>query len=201
MTATPKREDNIDVYEYFGESVFEYSLGQAIEDGYLVPYKIYKITTNLYREGLNVAAAEEIIYDDEIDPEKIKNFYEPSEYERAVTISEQIDLLAQKVIEVLDKTNPYGKTIVFCVDMAHAQAVKDKLNALKNNEEYASRVVAEDKDDLTSFRDKERAMPVVATTVDLLSTGVDIPHAQNIVFMRPIESVEICAKENNRQRH
>lgn len=188
MTATPKREDNIDVYEYFGEPVFEYSLGQAIEDGYLVPYKIFKVTTNLYREGLNVSSAEEVIYDDEIEPEEVKDFYEPSEYERAVTIPEQIDLLSKKVIEVLDKTNQYGKTIIFCVDMAHAQAVKDKLNELKRNEDYASRVVAEDKDDLTKFRDKERVMPVVATTVDLLSTGVDIPHVENIVFMRPIAS-------------
>ena len=188
MTATPKREDNIDVYEYFGEPVFEYSLGQAIEDGYLVPYKIYKIKTNLYREGLNISTAEEVVYDDEIDPEDIKDFYEPSEYEQAVTIPDQIDLLSRKVIEILDKTNPYGKTIIFCVDMAHAQIVKDKLNELKGKEEYASRVVAEDKDDLASFRDNERAMPVVATTVDLLSTGVDIPHIQNIVFMRPIAS-------------
>lgn len=188
MTATPKREDNIDVYEYFGEPVFEYSLGQAIEDGYLVPYKIYKVTTNLYREGLDISSAEEVIYDDEIEPEEMKDFYEPSEYERAITIPEQIDLLSKKVIEVLDKTNQYGKTIVFCVDMAHAQAVKDKLNELKGKEEYASRVVSEDKDDLTQFRDKERVMPVVATTVDLLSTGVDIPHIENIVFMRPIAS-------------
>src|SRR3989344_4422851 len=188
MTATPKREDNIDVYEYFGEPVFEYSLGQAIEDGYLVPYKIFKISTNLYKEGLDISSAEEVIYDDEIEPEEIKDFYEPSEYERAVTIPEQIDLLSKKVIEVLDKTNQYGKTIIFCVDMAHAQAVKDKLNELKGNEDYASRVVAEDKDDLTKFRDKERVMPVIATTVDLLSTGVDIPHIENIVFMRPIAS-------------
>lgn len=188
MTATPKREDNIDVYEYFGEPVFEYSLGQAIEDGYLVPYKIYKISTNLYKEGLDISSAEEIIYDDEIELEDVKDFYEPSEYERAVTIPEQIDLLSQKVIEVLDKTNQYGKTIIFCVDMVHAQAVKDKLNELKGNEDYASRVVAEDKDDLTRFRDKERVLPVIATTVDLLSTGVDIPHIENIVFMRPIAS-------------
>lgn len=188
MTATPKREDNIDVYEYFGEPVFEYSLGQAIEDGYLVPYKIYKITTNLYKDGLNVNEAEEVIYDDEIEPDEIKDFYEPSEYERAVTIPDQIDVLSKKVMEVMDKTNPYGKTIVFCVDMAHAQQVKDKLNQLKGSEEYATRIVAEDKDDLTKFRDKEMAMPVVATTVDLLSTGVDIPHIQNIVFMRPIAS-------------
>ena len=103
-------------------------------------------------------------------------------------IPEQIDLLSKKVIEILDKTNQYGKTIIFCVDMAHAQAVKDKLNELKSSEEYASRVVSEDKDDLTRFRDKERVMPVVATTVDLLSTGVDIPHLENIIFMRPIAS-------------
>ena len=188
MTATPKREDNIDVYEYFGEPVFEYSMGQAIEDGYLVPFKIYKVTTNLYKEGLHTSEAEEVIYDDEIDPEEVKDFYVPSEYERAVNIPDQIEILSKKVIEILDKTNPYGKTIVFCVDMLHAQNIKDKLNELKGNEDYATRVVAEDKDDLTQFRDKEMPMPVVATTVDLLSTGVDIPHLQNIVFMRPISS-------------
>ncbi|MBI4226173.1 DEAD/DEAH box helicase family protein [Candidatus Roizmanbacteria bacterium] len=188
MTATPKREDNIDVYEYFGDPVFEYSLGQAIEDGYLVPYKIYKVTTNLYKEGLNIKQAEEVIYDDEIDPKDIKDYYEPSEYERAVTIPDQINLLSKKVINILDKTNPYGKTIVFCVDMAHAQAVKDIFNQLKGDEDYATRIVAEDKDDMTKFRDKEMPKPIIATTVDLLSTGIDIPHLQNIVFMRPINS-------------
>lgn len=188
MTATPKREDNIDVYEFFGQPVFEYSLGQAIDDGFLVPYKIYKITTNLYKEGLDVNDAEQVIYDDEIEPEEVKDFYEPSEYEKAITIPDQIGLLSQKVVETLDKTNPYGKTIVFCVDMAHAQQVKDELNKIKGKEEYATRIVAEDKDDMTTFRDKEMSMPVVATTVDLLSTGVDIPHLQNIVFMRPIAS-------------
>ena len=188
MTATPKREDNIDVYEYFGEPVFEYSLGQAIEDGFLVPYKIYKVSTNLYKEGLNVDNAEEVIYDDEIEPEEIKDFYEPSEYERAITIPDQIELLSKKVIDILDKTNPYGKTIIFCTDMAHAQQVKDELNHIKGKDEYATRIVSEDKDDMTSFRDKEMPMPVIATTVDLLSTGIDIPHLQNIVFMRPIAS-------------
>lgn len=188
MTATPKREDNIDVYEYFGEPVFEYSLGQAIEDGYLVPYKIYKVTTNLYKEGLDVTGAEEVIYDDEIEPEKIKDFYEPSEFQRVVNVVDLVDFLSKKTLEIVEKTNPFGKSIVFCVDMAHAQQVKDKLNELKGNEDYATRIVAEDKDDMTKFRDKEMVMPVVATTVDLLSTGVDIPHLQNIIFMRPISS-------------
>lgn len=188
MTATPKREDNIDVYEYFGRPVFEYSLGQAIEDGYLVPYKIYKITTNLYKEGLDVNQAEEVIYDDEIELEKVKDFYEPSEYENAITIPDQIEFISKKVLEIINKTNPFGKTIVFCVDMTHAQQVKDKLNELKGNEDFATRIVSEDKDDMTKFRDSEMVMPVIATTVDLLSTGVDIPHLQNIIFMRPIAS-------------
>lgn len=188
MTATPKREDNIDVYEYFGEPVFEYSLGQAIDDGYLVPYKIYKVTTNLYKEGLHVNEAEEVIYDDEVEPEEVKEYYDPTEYERAVTIPDQIELLSKKVIDVLDKTNPFGKTIIFCVDMTHAQQVKDVLNHLKGDEVYATRIVSEDHDDLTKFRDKEMPKPIIATTVDLLSTGIDIPHLQNIVFMRPINS-------------
>jgi len=188
MTATPKRQDNIDVYEYFGDPVFQYSLGQAIDDGYLVPYKIYKISTNLYKKGLDITEAEEVIYDDEIDPKKVKDFYEPGEYEKTITIPDQIALLSQKVLDVLDRTDPYGKTIIFCVDMIHAQQVKDKLNELKGKEEYVSRIVAEDKDDMTKFRDKEMPMPVIATTVDLLSTGVDIPHIRNIVFMRTIAS-------------
>jgi len=188
MTATPKREDNIDVYQYFGEPVFEYSLGQAIEDGYLVPYKIYKVITNLYKNGLNINEAEEVIYDDEIEPDQIKDYYEPSEYEHAVTIPDQIELLSKKVVDILNKTNPYGKTIVFCVDMAHAQQVKDMFNEIKGDENYATRIVAEDKDDMTKFRDNEMPKPVIATTVDLLSTGIDIPHLQNIVFMRPINS-------------
>lgn len=188
MTATPKREDNIDVYEYFGEPAYEYSMGQAIDDGYLVPYKIYKIATNLYKEGLNINEAEEVIYDDEIEPEKLKDYYEASEFERTVTIPDQIKLLSEKVVETLDKTDPFGKTIVFCVDMVHAQQVKDKLNELKKDEEYATRIVSEDKDDMTKFRDKEMPQPVIATTVDLLSTGIDIPHLQNIVFMRTVSS-------------
>jgi len=87
MTATPKREDNIDVYDYFGEPVFEYSMAQAIEDGYLVPYKIYKVLTNIDKEGLKLSGGEEIIYDDEIqtNPEEfLKDYYKSEEFEREI---------------------------------------------------------------------------------------------------------------------
>lgn len=192
MTATPKREDNIDVYDYFGEPVFEYSMAQAIEDGYLVPFKIYKISTNIDKEGLRLSGGEEIIYDDEIEinPEEfIKDFYRPEEFEREISLPDRTEEMCKKFLEIMERTgDKYSKTIIFCVDTDHAEAVRDTLNRLTNKEDFATKIVYEDKDDLTIFKDKERTYPLVATTVDLLSTGIDIPHLKNVVFMRPISS-------------
>jgi len=190
MTATPKREDNIDVYEYFGEPVFTYSMAQAIEDGYLVPFKIYKVVTNIDKTGLRLSGGEEIIYDDEIDIEsEVKDFYRPEEFEREITLPDRTEAMCKRFLEIMERTgDKYSKTIIFCVDTQHAEAVRDTLNRLKNNENFATKIVYEDKDDLTIFRDAERVYPLVATTVDLLSTGIDIPHLKNIVFMRPISS-------------
>ncbi|ACV24088.1 EcoAI/FtnUII family type I restriction enzme subunit R [Methanocaldococcus fervens] len=188
MTATPRREDNIDVYEYFGEPVFEYSLAQAIEDGYLVPYKIYKILTNIDIEGLDISQAEEIIYDDEINPENLKDFYLPSEFERTISLPDRTRKMCEKLLNIMNKTDKKAKTIIFCVDTEHAEIVKNTINQLTNNENFAVKIVHEDKNDLEIFRDSESNYPIVATTVDLLSTGVDIPDVKNIVFMRPISS-------------
>jgi len=188
MTATPKREDNIDVYEYFGQPVFTYSLAQAIDDGYLVPYKIYKIITNVDKEGLIVNSGLEITYDDEIDLETIKPYYQPSEFERKITLPDRTKFMCEKFLQLLNKTDENAKTIIYCVDMQHAQDVTTFLNKLVNKENFATRIVTEEKDDLTIFRDEERKYPLIATTVDLLSTGIDIPHLKNIVFMKPIAS-------------
>ena len=192
MTATPKREDNIDVYDYFGEPVYTYSMAQAIEDGYLVPYKIYRALTNIDKSGLRLSGAEEIIYDDEIellDEKVFKDFYRPEEFEREITLPERTEELCRKFLEIIERTgDKYSKSVIFCVDTQHAEMVKDTLNRLTNNENFATKIVFEDKDDLTVFKDEERIYPLVATTVDLLSTGVDIPHLKNIVFMRPISS-------------
>ncbi|WP_100222247.1 EcoAI/FtnUII family type I restriction enzme subunit R [Methanobacterium formicicum] len=188
MTATPKREDNIDVYEYFGDPVFEYSLAQAIEDGFLVPYKIYKIHLNVDRDGVDISRADEIIYDDDINIKDIKQFYNPSEFERTIILPDRTQKMCEKFLEILRSTNDESKSIIFCVNTIHAENVKDTLNRLTQNEDFATKVVYEDKDDLTLFRDSERKYPLITTTVDLLSTGVDIPHLKNIVFMRPINS-------------
>lgn len=186
MTATPKREDNIDVYNYFGKPVFQYSLAQAIEDGYLVPYKIYKIHMNI-DTGVDISGAD-IIYDDDIDPDNIKTTYLPSEFEKTIIIPERTEKMCEKFLEILNSTDDEAKTIIFCVDTGHAERVMDNLNRLMGNENFASKIVYEDKDDLTIFRDEERTYPLIATTVDLLSTGIDIPNLKNIVFMRPVNS-------------
>lgn len=187
LTATPLREDNIDVYKYFGKPIFEYSFAQGVEDGYLVPYKIHKINTNLYKEGLQTDLAEEIIYDDNIDEDLIKSHYIPAEFERIVTIPDQIELFCKKILQILGQ-NYLEKSIIFCVDKEHAQKVKDIFNKVTLNENYAAKIVSEEKDDMADFSDKERPYPAVATTVDLLSTGIDIPHLKNIIFMRSINS-------------
>ncbi len=188
MTATPRREDNIDVYEYFGEPVFKYSLAQAIEDGYLVPYKIYKIVTNVDKEGLIVEPGMEVTYDDEIDLNAVKPYYQPSEFERTITLPDRTKFMCERFLRILHETDKKAKTIIYCVDMQHAQDVTTFLNQLSNKENLATRIVSEEKDDLTVFRDEERLYPLIATTVDLLSTGIDIPHLRNIVFMKPIAS-------------
>jgi len=188
MTATPRREDNIDVHDYFGNPVFEYSMGKAIEDGYLVPYKIYKITTNIDKSGLKLDSTMEIVYDDEVQPDKLRSVYYSPQFEREITLPERTEFMCNELKKIMKKTNDYSKTIIFCVDIEHAEQVTTSLNRLMNQEYFATKIVSEDKDDLPTFRDGERKFPVIATTVDLLSTGIDIPPLKNIVFMRPIGS-------------
>lgn len=188
MTATPRREDNIDVYDYFGKPVFEYSMGKAIEDGYLVPYKIYRILTNVDKNGLLLDPTMEVVYDDEIQLDKLKKVYYQPQFEREISLPERTKLMCKELKKIYERTGDYSKTIVFCVDIEHAEQVESTLNELMDREDFATEIVSEDKDDLPVFRDGERKFPVVATTVDLLSTGIDIPPLKNIVFMRPVGS-------------
>ena len=121
MTATPRREDNIDVYEYFGRPVFEYSLAQAIEDGFLVPYKVYKIRTNVDISGVDINSAVEIIYDDEIDIDDIKRFYNAYEFERNIILPDRTERMCKRFLDVLNSTDELAKTIIFCVDTVRTQ--------------------------------------------------------------------------------
>jgi len=202
MTATPKRDDNIDTYAYFGTPVYAYSLGQGIEDGFLSPYKIHKIYINIDKKGgisLTDVASEGAVIE---TPEEIevKEFYSVGEFEKAITLPDRTEAMTKKLAEILKIYGPTEKTIVFCVTKEHAlDVVKILQNELGsevastgvNADDFVVRIVDEEPNAMElaeKMADSESKVPVIAVTVDLLSTGVDIPPVKNIVFMKPIAS-------------
>ena len=199
MTATPKRTDNIDTYKYFGEPVYEYNIEQGIEDGYLANYQVQRIFTNIDKKGVNLKEAElqgAEIYIPEKDPELvIKEIYNTPEFEREITLPDRTKVICQKIAELLERYGPMDKTIIYCVSTDHAEEVKKEIQnhfAHLGYSNYAVRIVAEDKEDkkeLENFKDSEKQLPVVATTVDLLTTGVDVPPLRNIVFLKTVSSL------------
>ena len=199
MTATPKRDDNIDTYKYFGEPVYEYNIDQGIEDGYLANYQVQRIFTNIDRRGVNLKEAElqgAEVYIPEEDPElEIREIYNTPQFERDISLPDRTKVICQKIAGLLERYGSMDKTIIYCVNIDHAEDVKKELQnhfAHLGYSKYAVRIVAEDKEDrkeLENFKDSEKQLPVIATTVDLLTTGVDIPPVKNIVFLKTVSSL------------
>ena len=197
MTATPKRDDNIDTYAYFGEPVYDYPMREGIEDGYLAPCEIIRAFTNIDKAGV-LSITEAISYGAKIEvPEdvELRDFYTVEQFEREITLPDRTKKICEHLAKLLEKTGPLAKTAVFCVSQEHAAEVAKELNNYFGPrfrvDNYAVRVVADEPYAhavLNEFRDSEKNFPVVTTTVDLLSTGVDIPPVKNIVFLKPIGS-------------
>ena len=216
MTATPKQDENIDTYEYFckeesaipvdpqdeSKGVFHppaytYSLGQGIEDGFLATYKVHRIYTNIDKDGLHIQDAieqgAEVIVPEDADLRA--NYYTP-QFEREIRIEDRTTTLVNHLVKLLRRFGPMHKTMVFCVDIAHAQEVARQLNNafadLGHGDDYAVPIVSEEGEQgrhwLQYFQDSDKKLPVVATTAELLSTGVDVPSARNIVFMKTLSS-------------
>lgn len=200
LTATPKRKDNIDTYAYFGEPVYSYSLGQGIQDGFLATYKVHKVNTNLDQAG-GVNVEDAVIAGADLfvpeGAEELKPFYSVTEFEQKISLPDWTERICQHLAATLAASDPMEKTIVFCVNMDHALDVRQLLQnhfAHLGFADYAVRVVSEEPYTtslLEDFRDPYRKTPVLATTVDLLSTGVDIPSVRNIVFIKPVGSVVV----------
>jgi len=199
MTATPKRTDNINTYKYFGNPVYEYNVDQGIEDGYLANYLVQRIFTNVDKKGVNFKEAElqgAEIYIPEEDPEiEIKEIYRTPQFEKDISLPDRTRIICQKIAGLLERYGSMDKTIIYCVNIDHAEDVKKELQnhfSYLGYSNYAVRIVAEDKIDkkeLENFRDSEKQLPVVATTVDLLTTGVDIPPTRNIIFLKTVSSL------------
>ena len=186
LTATPKRQDNVDTYDYFGEPVFVYSLKEGINDGFLTPFKVKQISTTL----------DEYVYtpDDKLIEGEIetgKRYSEP-DFNKIIEIKERE---AHRVKIFMDSINQNEKTLVFCATQDHALAVRDLINQMKTSKDpnYCQRVTANDgalgDQHLRDFQDNEKSIPTILTTSQKLSTGVDARNIRNIVLMRPINSM------------
>jgi type I restriction enzyme, R subunit len=195
MTATPKRTDNIDTFQYFGEPLFTYSLGQGIDDGFLANYKIHKAKTDLDIEGLTLDKAIKDGATVEIPPDAdLRDHYSTPDFERQIAMPDRVRIHCEHLSKLLRIYGRMEKTIIFCVSQEHALEVRDTLNKLNrdlNVANYAVRIVSEESDAqalLEKFQAVEKPTPVIATTVDLLSTGVDAPSVRNIVFFKTVTS-------------
>lgn len=194
MTATPLRQDNRDTYRYFGNPIYTYSLRQGIEDGFLAPYRVHRVITTWDAAGWRPSAGELDRYGRVIPDEE----YQTREFERVVALRARTEAVARHLTGFLARTDRFAKTIVFCVDQEHASEMRRALNNLsadmvRTYPDYVCRVTADEGDigrgHLAKFQDVERLTPVILTTSQLLTTGVDAPTCKNIVLVRVINSM------------
>jgi type I restriction enzyme R subunit len=186
LTATPKRDVNGDTYKYFGEPIYVYSLKQGINDGFLTPFRVKQILTNLDEY---IYTEDDTVIDGEIQAGKE---YKEGDFNRTIKIDAREQF---RVKDFLSKINQNEKTLVFCATQDHAAQVRDLINqyADAKNPNYCQRVTASDgalgEQYLRQFQNNELKLPVILTTSQKLSTGVDAPEIRNIVLLRPINSM------------
>jgi type I restriction enzyme, R subunit len=186
LTATPKREDNVDTYAYFGDPVYVYSLKQGINDGFLTPFKVKQISTTL---DDYVFTSDDTVVEGEVEAGRR---YTEADFNRTIEIKER----EKKRVEIfMGQIDQREKTLAFCANQLHALTVRDLINQTKssNDPDYCQRVTADDgglgEQHLRDFQDNEKTIPTILTTSQKLSTGVDARNIRNIVLMRPINSM------------
>ena len=216
MTATPKQDENIDTYAYFcaeepevavdpehpergtwRSPAYQYSLGRGIEDGFLATYKVHRVRTTVDAGGLYLQDAveqgAEVFIPEEVDPREV---YTTPQFEREITLPDRTRAMVEHLAKLLRRFGPLDKTMVFCVDMEHARLVarllQDEFGPETGLDNYALPIISEEGEEgrrwLEDFSDSDKKAPVVATTAELLSTGVDVPSCRNIVFMKTLSS-------------
>ncbi len=194
MTATPLREDNRDTYHYFGNPIYTYSLRQGIDDGFLAPYRVHRIVSTVDAAGWRPSKGELDRYG-RLIPDGL---YTTKEFERVVALKARTEAIARNLTGFMKKEGRFGKTIVFCVDQDHAEDMREALNNLnadlvKDHPDYVARVVSDEgklgRGHLDRFMDVDNDTPVIVTTSQMLTTGVDVPACRNVVLVRVINSM------------
>lgn len=194
MTATPRREDNVDTYNYFGDPLYEYSLAQGIADGFLAPYRVHRVISDYDAAGWRPTRGELDRYGREIPDAE----YSTRDFERVVALRARTQAIARHLAGFMAETDRFAKTIVFCVDQEHALEMRQALAALntdlvKDHPDYVCRVTSDEGDvgsaHRAKFQDVETQTPVILTTSQLLTTGVDAPTCKNVVLARVVGSM------------
>jgi type I restriction enzyme R subunit len=193
LTATPKETNEVSNIDYFGEPVYTYSLKQGIEDGFLAPYKVVRFTIDKDAEGWRPEDGFVDKYGNVIPDRE----YNTKDYDRELILEKRTELVARKLTEFLKGTDRYAKTIVFCIDIDHAERMRQALINLNSDlvakdSRYVMRITGDEKMgkmELDNFMDEEESYPVIATTSKLLTTGVDIPTCKFIVLDANIGSM------------
>ena len=192
MTATPKESEQVSNIDYFGEPVYIYSLKQGIEDGFLAPFKVINITTNI-GDGWRPYQGQTDIFGNVIED----RIYNNRDYDYTIILQDRIDEVAKEITEYLKSTDRMQKTIVFCASEDHAERMRIALtncnqDMVKENPDYCVRITGSDvygKSKLDYFISVSEPYPVIATTSELLSTGADCKMTKLIVLDKTVESM------------
>jgi type I restriction enzyme R subunit len=194
MTATPKRDETVDSYRYFGDPLYEYSLAQGIHDGFLAPYRVRRVVLSPDAHGWAPDQGQLDLFGKEIPD----GLYTTRHFERVVSLLTRTEAAAKHLSEFLRRSDRWAKTVVFCVNQEHADQMRRALHNANadlatQHPNYVVRIVSDEgeigKGHLSAFADTETKVPVIATTSQLLSTGVDLPTVRNIVLFRPVGSL------------
>jgi type I restriction enzyme R subunit len=192
LTATPKESKEVSNINYFGEPVYTYSLKQGIEDGFLAPYKVIRIATDVDAVGYTPEKGKL----DKLGQTVEQRQYNTKDFDRNLVLEKRTKLVASKVWEYLKAVDPMAKTIVFCDDQDHAERMRQELvkliPAAAGNRRYVMRITGDDtegKAQLSYFIDNDEPYPVIATTSKLLTTGVDAKTCKLIVLDQNINSM------------
>jgi len=193
LTATPKETRDVSNIEYFGEPIYTYSLRQGISDGFLAPYKVLRVGINVDLEGWRPESGKT-----DKDGNLVEDrLYNTKDYDRNLVIDPRTELVVNKVTQFLNKTNRFDKTIIFCVDIEHAERMRQAVSnfnadLVQANHKYVMRITGDEnegKRELDNFINPEETYPVIATTSKLMSTGVDAQTCKLIVLDSNIQSM------------
>ena len=193
LTATPKETKEVSNITYFGEPIYTYSLKQGIDDGFLAPYKVLRVTIDKDVEGWRPIAGQKDIYGYEIEDRE----YNIIDYDRTLIIDDRTKLVAKRITQFLKKTDRFAKTIVFCVDINHAERmrmalIEENTDIVAENEKYIMQITGdneEGKKEIENFTAEDSKFPTIVTTSKLMTTGVDCKTCKLIVLENNIASM------------